>query len=249
VTSVPWIRLYTSWPRHRKTMALRRMLGTAEPILALWCWAAENAPDGNLGRMTPDEIEFAAEWRGERSKCFDAMLAVGYVDISANGEHVLHEWTDGSGAGVAAYLRRTEKQRDLMRKVRANASGSRSGSRSEEEEEVDGHANVGANVSANRKKRAKPAVGSAAFEAFYSAYPRHVAKQAAVKAWPGDDLATKIMAALEWQAPEFSKREPDKIPHPATWLNGKRWEDEKTTNKPKPTKPSETPFFWPDATR
>jgi len=206
-------------------MALRRMLGTGEPVLALWCWAAENAPDGNLGKMTPDEIEFAAEWRGERGKCFDALLAVGYVDVSANGEHVLHEWVEGSGAGVAAYRRRNEKQRDLMRKVREKASGSGSREEEEVEEEVDRHANVGANVSANRKKRAAPAVGSDAFEAFWVAFPAHrrVNKPEAIKAWPGDEYAPAIMAHVEsvkrkdggefiQQAPRYLRKDFWKVP-------------------------------------
>lgn len=199
MTTVPWIRLYTSWPRHRKTMALRRLIGTAEPILALWCWAAENAPSGDLGEMTADEIEFAAEWRGERGACFSALLAVGYVEVSANGTHALHEWCDGSGAGVSAYMRRTAKQRELMRARRAGVSPtppSGSGSDQEEEEEVDRHVNVGANVSANKtKKRSAPAVGSPAFEEFWKAFPAHrrVNKPEAIKAWPGDEQAQAIM--------------------------------------------------------
>lgn len=79
-------------------------------------------------------------------------------------------------------------------------------------------------------RQAKPKKGiapSAAFARFWEVYPRHVAKQAAIKAWPGDEMLPVIMRALDWQAPEFRKREQDKIPHPATWLNGKRWEDEK----------------------
>jgi hypothetical protein len=54
-----------------------------------------------------------------------------------------------------------------------------------------------------------------------------VAKQDAIKAWPGDDLLDEILKALEWQIIDFKQRPPDKIPHPATWLNGKRWEDQK----------------------
>jgi hypothetical protein len=53
--SVPWIRLYQGWQRHRKTMALPKLLGTVEPILGLWLWAAENAPDGVLSGLSDDE--------------------------------------------------------------------------------------------------------------------------------------------------------------------------------------------------
>lgn len=88
-------------------------------------------------------------------------------------------------------------------------------------------------------KAKKGLAPSEAFAKFWAAYPLHVAKQAAIKAWPGDDLLPPILVALEWQAPAFRKRERDKIPHPATWLNGKRWEDEPT----QPARPQAQPVL------
>jgi hypothetical protein len=83
-----------------------------------------------------------------------------------------------------------------------------------------------------RRKRSPAApVVSVAFAKFWEAYPRKVAKGAALKAWPGDDMLPAILAALEWQAPEFRSRPADKVPHAGTWLNGKRWEDEKPSQR------------------
>lgn len=70
------------------------------------------------------------------------------------------------------------------------------------------------------------------FSEFWHLYPRRVCKLAAIAAWerinPDINLRVAILAALRWQATEvFAKREEEKIPHPATWLNGKRWEDER----------------------
>jgi hypothetical protein len=90
-------------------------------------------------------------------------------------------------------------------------------------------------------KRARKGCASEAFEKFYQAYPRHTARASAEKAWPGDEYLPAILSALEWQAPEFRTREFDKVPHPATWLNGKRWTDEKPTQLalgPKPFRPT-----------
>jgi len=127
MTSVPWIPLYTSWPRHRKTMALRRLLGTAEPIIGLWCWAAENAPDGDLSGLPDEDLENVSGWTGERGKAIAAMVEVGFIDnvsadVSAN-RYVLHEWMDGAGAKVASYLERNRRQREIMRD-RRSGSGS-----------------------------------------------------------------------------------------------------------------------------
>lgn len=70
------------------------------------------------------------------------------------------------------------------------------------------------------------------FVKFWDEYPKKVAKRDAEKAWskiPLDDLLFKrIMAGLERArgSPNWIKENGQYIPHPATWLNGKRWEDE-----------------------
>jgi hypothetical protein len=67
------------------------------------------------------------------------------------------------------------------------------------------------------------------FEKFYRLYPRKVAPAAARRAW---NVAVKkapagvILAAIEKQAPELKRRPHDKIPYPATWLNGEHWRNE-----------------------
>lgn len=119
--SVPWIRLYQNWPRHRKTIALRKALGTAEPILCLWLWAAENAPSGDLEGMTTDDIEDASGWHGKRGKAAMAMIEAGFIDLDPNtGAMRLHNWAARAGAGVANLVKRRERACERMRHVRAN---------------------------------------------------------------------------------------------------------------------------------
>ncbi len=69
-----------------------------------------------------------------------------------------------------------------------------------------------------------------AFAEFWLAYPRRVAKPAALKAWAKlkeGDYAT-LMAALEIakRSPQWTDGGGRYIPHPATWLNDERWKDE-----------------------
>jgi uncharacterized protein YdaU (DUF1376 family) len=74
------------------------------------------------------------------------------------------------------------------------------------------------------------------FEIFWKGYPKKTAKENAKKAWlkikPNDELIAKITKAVKEQ--KLSERESQFIPHAATWLNAKRWEDElsSTTQKP-----------------
>lgn len=71
------------------------------------------------------------------------------------------------------------------------------------------------------------------FDKFWSAYPRKVAKPQAQKAFIRIKGLAKefasIMAGLERAKQEWS--DPKFIPHPATWLNQRRWEDETTPVK------------------
>lgn len=73
------------------------------------------------------------------------------------------------------------------------------------------------------------------FPEFWSAYPRKAAKQAAVKAFarlaPSRELLDTLLSAVRSQStsPDWRKDDGQFIPHAATWLNGRRWEDARTT--------------------
>lgn len=81
------------------------------------------------------------------------------------------------------------------------------------------------------RKARRPEEPSRAFEAFYAAYPRHEAKQPAWTAWCklglANGLIEQIMAAVPIHAERWRRlgTPADKIPLPATWLNGQRWLD------------------------
>lgn len=70
------------------------------------------------------------------------------------------------------------------------------------------------------------------FESFWSAYPRKTAKPQAAKAFarvkPDERLLGLILAAIAVQrkSPQWTKDGGEFIPHPSTWLNGRRWEDQ-----------------------
>jgi hypothetical protein len=68
------------------------------------------------------------------------------------------------------------------------------------------------------------------FSDFWQLYPRKVGKREARKKWEREMRAgtdpLEIITGLERQLPELMSREPQFRPHPATWLNQGRWEDE-----------------------
>lgn len=70
------------------------------------------------------------------------------------------------------------------------------------------------------------------FNQFWAAYPRKVKKQEAMKAFSKiskkEELLERILKAIEQQkqTPQWVKQNGEFIPHPSSWLNGRRWEDE-----------------------
>lgn len=72
----------------------------------------------------------------------------------------------------------------------------------------------------------------ALFSGFWAAYPRKRGKESARRAWRklAPDLALcRVMAeALERQrrSEDWRREGGQFIPYPATWLSGRRWEDE-----------------------
>jgi hypothetical protein len=84
------------------------------------------------------------------------------------------------------------------------------------------------------------------FESFWKLYPRRVGKGAAKKVW--DKLCQRkngnqptwleIRKALHLQKKAWS--DPQYIPHPTTWLNQERWQDDPPEpRKPTPTRPAQ----------
>jgi len=82
------------------------------------------------------------------------------------------------------------------------------------------------------------------FDEFWEAYPRHVAKKVAEKAWKKLALHEQVavLDVIQNHVEYWKIKETDKefIPHPATWLNQGRWEDELDLT-PKAKKP---PIPW-----
>lgn len=86
----------------------------------------------------------------------------------------------------------------------------------------------------NTAPAAREEVFSPEFEKFWSSYPKKTAKVQAFKAFvkldPDEELLNTMLSFLERQkkSAQWTKDDGQYIPYPATWLNGRRWEDEPT---------------------
>jgi hypothetical protein len=94
----------------------------------------------------------------------------------------------------------------------------------------------------NKKSRSKPLADSD-FEKFWSSYPKKVGRGAAERAWK-----KAVQLATAEEITRIAKVYPwgdDKqfIPHPATWLNQQRWQDQLGDDTPKPKTKEEQDAF------
>ena len=89
------------------------------------------------------------------------------------------------------------------------------------------------NISSFKDSKSNKDTYGDGFLKFWNMYPKKVGKGAAYKAWGKIKTPVEIVAlievAIEWQknSNQWSKKNGQFIPHPATYLNEKRWEDEK----------------------
>ncbi|WP_412478967.1 hypothetical protein [Azonexus sp. IMCC34839] len=95
-----------------------------------------------------------------------------------------------------------------------------------------------------REKETEPCSPSASesaddgFAEFWKQYPRKVGKASSLKLWkrikPKGQLLSDLMRGLEAQkvSEQWRKDGGKFIPFPATWLNGRRWEDQLPLTQP-----------------
>lgn len=105
-------------------------------------------------------------------------------------------------------------------------------------------AHLDVSVSVSVEKTSSPAAPDDRFERFWMAYPRKVGKDAARKAFvkrkPDEALLTTMFYAIKIQShsEDWRKDGGQFIPHPSTWLNEGRWQDEGValpSEAPRPT--------------
>lgn len=242
-----FIRVDTDFPDHPKTLRFMRLCGNPLApfsLIRLWLWAADRRPDGDLFQMDGEDLERAAGWPGTPGKFYFALQECGFID-GASGAHTLHGWVTRQGYFCRESLRKAHGKRKCSRAKRARVA------RTEErigEERIGDKKIIDLGEVSPRPSLAQPSVERVdaeqpEFVTFWTAYPRKVGKGAARKAWakvrPSQALAAKIIAAVEAQKawPAWTKDDGKYIPHPTTWLNQTRWEDEGDS----PTEPWEPP--------
>lgn len=103
------IRLSINFWQHPKTIKLTRKGGieAARSVQILWCFCAQERTDGILSGMDIDDIEIAADWRGEPGLLVELLLSGNWLEQLQNGTYALHGWEERQ-----AYVSKTESRKE-----------------------------------------------------------------------------------------------------------------------------------------
>lgn len=218
--SNPWFRMYSEFAHDPKVQMLSEVM--QRRYVMLMCMRCSNT------LVTLHETEIAFHLRvtdQELAETKALFIARGFI----NSGWDLLNWekrqfaSDTSASRVAKHraLQKEKQQKDgngevTLQKRRSNALDTDTDTDTE-----------------NKTPPAKPARSDGLFEKFWSAYPRKVGKDVALKAFkkrkPDESMLAVMLAAISGQSQEWAKSEVRFTPHPSTWLNEGRWQDEAGT--------------------
>ena len=187
----------------------------------LWWWCLDFAPDGNVRRHSADMVAIAVGLSADAGEKFiSALYEAEFLDKTSKNQLLIHDWLEYAGR----YLRDTKFRRN-PEKIKEIISLYSTIVR---RQSADNPPKVG------RKSAVPdlPDLPNPTFSLFWGLYPKKKARAEALKAWckinPQDGLLEQILTAVRLQSnsADWKKEKGKYIPLPASWLNGKRWEDE-----------------------
>jgi hypothetical protein len=185
---------------------------------------------------------------------FERMVDCGLVSVSESGLVTVLHWSQRQGRlnpsdTPERTRQRKQAQRDRQRHDMSRASTTEEKRREESrgdlttttlgQQQPAGRASAITKTPPNPQGQ-RPQSLASGFERFWRVYPRKVKRRKALEAWlkvrPDADLTIRIIAAVEAakRSRDWQKDRGRYIPHPTSWLNQGRWDDETETEQNDP---------------
>lgn len=111
------INLGISFFAHPKVIRLMTLAGPGSEtrLLQLWCYIAEYRPEtGGFDDWTPEEVEAAADWSGEKGSFVESLLECGLLhqrEIDGKKGYFVHDWKENQPHLVKYAKVKTERKR------------------------------------------------------------------------------------------------------------------------------------------
>ena len=98
-------------PELLKFKRLQRRLGVSVPALVghlelLWIATAKNAPEGDIGRFSNEDIAIACCWDGDPDEFVKALTDGGWIDEDGEWRLLIHDWQEHAPTYVHGVLKR-----------------------------------------------------------------------------------------------------------------------------------------------
>jgi hypothetical protein len=242
---VSWAKLDDHFYCHRKVLAAG--LAATGLFSRSLSYAAAHETNGQIAREVADLLSY-----GDAELC-TRLVDVGLWEAAGDG-YLVHDYLRfnpsarqlekqrrETAARVRKYRQRNESGR-AARSADVTRNGSESVTRETRRPVTMGRVGSGSasgsllpsDSGSGRRGVGRKAAAPSDFERFWHAYPKRKNKQDALNAWlklaPDAAVLEAIEAALVWQRvqPDWVKEGGQFVPYPATYLNGRRWEDEPT---------------------
>lgn len=227
-----WIKMRVDLLTHPKVIRMASALKADRfrvigGMLAVWAVFDTHSADGHMEGYTLQIMDETIGWRGFSA----AMASIGWLNADDEGLSAPEFETHNSKSAKRRALDSSRKMSGREADKTANGSWNSDGQMSASDADK-----TRTREELEKKKKKPPTPLPPGFEKFWEAYPRKTAKADAVKAWekiePDDSLQGAILKAVARQTtwPQWAKDEGEYVPYPASWLNGRRWEDQPTVN-------------------
>lgn len=214
-----WLKMEAATPDKPEVLAIAARMGWDDPDLAVgklfrvWRWFDQHTTNGNAPGVTFSLLDRIA---GVSGFAF-AMQSVGWLSINDEGLML---------PGFEKHCGKTAKERAQTARRVASHKEKHSGNG-----KVTPTPLPTALPREDKRIRSTPLTPQPkGFAEFWGAYPRKVGKVDAERAWlktEGVELSVVLQAVERARATEQWRKDGGQfIPHPATWLRQRRWEDE-----------------------
>lgn len=215
-----------------RSISVSRKLAKVRPFTALvFTWLIPHCDDGGNMAGDPETVKALVvparpETVNDVKEAIDEMVEIGLVALyKSDGEEYLHinQWENHQTLRLdrATWL------------YPANQPGNHLATK-------DGQ--LAAEGKVSKGKVSKDKIDMIKFEEFWNVYPKKVGKKTAMRSWakinPDQKLHEKIIGSVaeHSKSAQWKKDDGIFIPHPATWLNNERWNDELSVKKTENTK-------------
>ena len=101
-------------PDSLKFKRLARRLGLPRYVVvglleSLWIATQTNAPQGDIGRFSNEDISIYLDWEGDPDELISHLIETGWLDSCSENRLVVHDWEEHCPGWVKRMLKRTGK--------------------------------------------------------------------------------------------------------------------------------------------